>query len=193
MRRSLMIVIPLAGLGLFALGWAHSGNQEPAEEASPARAVGIVFHDANGNRDFDDGEKPLAGIRVSNGREIVKTDENGRYELPVDDDTVLFVIKPRGWRTPISSHQLPRFYYVHKPQGSPDSKFAGVRPTGPLPKSVDFPLYPQEEPEEFKRSALRRPPAAGSEGSRLHRSRRSGRADRDRCFLRRDLGRHRVR
>jgi hypothetical protein len=150
MRRSLMIVIPLAGLGLFALGWADSENQEPAPDESPARATGIVFHDANGNRDFDDGEKLLAGIRVSNGREIVKTDENGRYELPVDDDTILFVIKPRGWRTPISKHQLPRFYYVHKPNGSPESKYAGVAPTGPLPKSVDFPLYPQEEPEEFK-------------------------------------------
>jgi hypothetical protein len=113
-------------------------------------AKGIVFHDANGNRQFDRGEKPLSGIKVSNGRDIVKTDEEGRYELPVKDDTIVFVIKPRNWRTPLSEDKLPRFYYIHKPHGSPESKFAGVDPTGPLPGSVDFPLYPQEEPETFK-------------------------------------------
>ena len=109
------------------------------EEASRQVARGIVFHDANGNEKFDDGEKPLPSIRVSNGREIVSTDESGRYQLPVDDDTILFVIKPRGWRTPLGESMLPRFYYIHKPQGSPELRYGGVDPTGPLPKSVDFP------------------------------------------------------
>ncbi|MCA9067017.1 MAG: metallophosphoesterase, partial [Planctomycetaceae bacterium] len=42
------------------------------------------------------------------------------------------------------------FYYIHKPNGSPPLKFAGVKPTGPLPESIDFPLYQQHEPEKFK-------------------------------------------
>lgn len=150
MRRVLFFVIPLSVLGLLAFGWAGSLVQKPEANQSPESAKGTVFHDDNGNGAFDEGEKPLSGIRVSNGKEIVKTDENGRYELPVEDDTILFVIKPRGWRTPISEHQLPRFCYIHKPEGSPDSKYPGVAPTGPLPESVDFPLYPQEEPDEFK-------------------------------------------
>ena len=46
--------------------------------------------------------------------------------------------------------KLPQFYYIHKPAGSPSQKFDGVKPTGPLPESIDFPLMPQEEPEQFK-------------------------------------------
>ncbi|MBW3540575.1 MAG: calcineurin-like phosphoesterase family protein [Planctomycetes bacterium] len=113
-------------------------------------ARGVVFHDANGNRAFDEGEKPLPDVRVSNGREVVHTDAEGRYELPVDDDAIVFVIKPRGWRTPLSDTQLPQFYYVHKPHGSPQLKYGGVEPTGPLPESIDFPLTPQEEPDQFR-------------------------------------------
>lgn len=150
MRRSSILVIPLIVLSLLAFGLANSQNKKAAQEETPPTATGVVFHDANGNGVKDEDEKPLSGIRVSNGREIVETDNRGRYELPLDDDTILFVIKPRGWRTPISEHQLPRFYYVHKPKGSPNFKYDGVDPTGPLPDSVDFPLYPQDEPDTFK-------------------------------------------
>ncbi len=122
----------------------------PAAPRGPQSATGVVFQDTNGNRSYDPGEKPLAGVRVSNGREIVKTDKSGRYRLPVDDDTILFVIKSRGWRTPFNDHMLPQFYYTHKPQGSPELRYAGVKPTGPLPDSIDFPLYPQREPDTFK-------------------------------------------
>ncbi|MCL4202679.1 MAG: calcineurin-like phosphoesterase C-terminal domain-containing protein [Pirellulaceae bacterium] len=118
--------------------------------AEPTRARGVVFHDANDNQVFDQADKPLAGIRVSNGREIATTNESGQYELTVDDDTILFVLKPRGWRTPLDEANLPRFYYIHKPNGSPESQFPGVAPTGPLPASVDFPLYPQDEPDKFQ-------------------------------------------
>ncbi len=121
------------------------------EEKSPPRlAKGLVFHDANGNGKFDESEKPLAAIGVSNGRDVVVTDAAGRYEIPIDDDAVLFVIKPRGWRPPLSKMNLPKFYYVHKPAGSPKSQYAGVAPTGPLPESIDFPLAPQDEPDEFQ-------------------------------------------
>jgi hypothetical protein len=113
-------------------------------------AKGIVFHDANANHKYDEGEKPLPGIRVSNGRDVATTDGGGRYELSIDDDTIVFVLKPRGWRSPLSNTNLPRFYYIHKPNGSPKAEFPGVAPTGPLPKSVDFPLYPQNEPDRFK-------------------------------------------
>ena len=114
-------------------------------------ARGRVFHDANFNQQYDAGEKGLDNIRVSNGREIINTSQGGFYELPVSDDTILFVVKPSGWMTPLSEDSLPRFYYIHKPKGSPQgTRFAGVKPTGELPASVDFPLYPVEEPELFK-------------------------------------------
>ena len=113
-------------------------------------AVGTVFVDQNGNSIRDGGEVPLAGVRVSNGLDIAVTDQQGRYELPVDGDVVLFVVKPAGYLVPVNEDQLPQFYYVHRPQGSPSHfRYRGVAPTGPLPDSIDFPLVPQEEPSQF--------------------------------------------
>ncbi len=104
-------------------------------------ASGVVYEDLNNNRRRDPGEPGLPGIRVSNGEAIVLTDETGKYTVPVDDDEILFVIKPRDWVTPLNDDNLPQFHYIHKPAGSPVAfKFAGVEPTGPLPESVDFPL-----------------------------------------------------
>ena len=117
---------------------------------APEFATGIVFHDKNGNKKYDQGEQVLPNVRVSNGRDIVKTDANGKYRLAVDDDTIVFVVKPSGWRTVLSENKLPRFYYIHKPNGSPKLKYPGVSPTGPLPRSINFPLYPQKEPKQFK-------------------------------------------
>ena len=65
-------------------------------------ATGIVYHDLNGNGTLDEGEPGLPGVSVSNQREIVETDEAGRWVLPVDDDTIFFVIKPRDWMTPVN-------------------------------------------------------------------------------------------
>lgn len=113
-------------------------------------AKGVVFDDANLNGVRDSGESGIPGVRVSNGSLIVRTDADGGYRLPIGDDTTIFVIKPRGWMYPVDENQLPRFYYVHKPKGSPVMRYKGLDPTGPLPESVDFPLYPQDEPDRFK-------------------------------------------
>lgn len=114
-------------------------------------AKGVVFHDRNGNGLRDSGELGLPDIAVSNQREIVKTDAEGRWSLPVTDDTILFVVKPSGWMTRLNDQQIPQFYYIHKPQGSPANfRYPGVAPTGPLPASIDFALTPAEEPAQFK-------------------------------------------
>ena len=114
-------------------------------------ARGKVFEDINNNGVLDTGEGGLAGVRVSNGKDIVETDPDGNYEIEVSDDTIVFVIKPSNWQTPLNKKNLPQFYYIHKPAGSPDDhfKFRGVEPTGPLPESIDFPLTKSEEPAEF--------------------------------------------
>ncbi|MBN8599409.1 MAG: calcineurin-like phosphoesterase family protein [Planctomycetes bacterium] len=130
---------------------AHEGHEHAdGDDKVTGTATGFVFHDRNGNQKRDEGEEGLADIKVSNGRQIVKTDAQGKYTLPVTDDTIVFVIKPRNWMTPLTEHKLPKFYYIHKPKGSPDSRFPGVMPTGPLPASIDFPLTPQAEPDSFK-------------------------------------------
>jgi len=128
----------------------HSRRSNAKADEPHTHAQGVVYHDANGNRKRDPEEKGIPGIKVSNGREIVTTNADGKYETHVSDDTIVFVIKPRGWMTPINADKLPQFYYIHKPAGSPAQKFAGVPPTGPLPESIDFPLTPQKEPDQFK-------------------------------------------
>lgn len=113
-------------------------------------ATGFVFHDINENGVKDDNEPGIGGVLVSNQQEVVKTAKDGSWELPATDDCIFFVNKPSGWMTPVDEKMLPRFYYIHKPNGSPESKHAGVAPTGDLPKSIDFPLYKQEEAEKFQ-------------------------------------------
>lgn len=113
-------------------------------------AGGVVFEDLNRNGARDPGEPGLPGVGVSNQKEVVETDRQGRWKLPADDDITFFVIKPGEWMTPLSEDRLPRFYYTHKPNGSPKSKYPGVEPTGPLPESIDFPLHRQKEPDTFK-------------------------------------------
>lgn len=132
------LTLPLALIFLAAHAWAQQA------------ATGIVFNDTNANGVRDAGEKGVENVRVSNQRDVTVTDKEGRYTLPVTDDTILFVVKPRNWSTPVDGNMIPRFYYIHKPAGSPIQKHPGVAPTGPLPASVDFPLRKSKEPNRFK-------------------------------------------
>ncbi len=149
MRCCFLLLVVSFGSPLFAHETGEHGEHTHGEKTKTAR--GVVFEDKNGDQKRDEMEPGIAGIRVSNGLQIVTTDQQGRYELPVDDDEIIFVIKPRNWMTHVGSDQLPRFYYIHKPAGSPANfRFPGVDPTGPLPESIDFPLYRHEEPDTFK-------------------------------------------
>lgn len=115
-------------------------------------ATGVVFHDQDGDGRRGKKEPGIAGVRVSSGQEVTRTDENGQYTLPVDAPTILFVCKPSGWTYPTDKNHLPQFYYIHKPDGSPDERFTydGSAPTGPLPDSVNFPLRRYDKPENFR-------------------------------------------
>ncbi len=111
---------------------------------------GYVYRDLNGNGKKDRREKGIAGVGVSNGSMIVQTDAKGAYQIPVQEGNIIFVIKPSGYRMLLDSHYLPRFYYVHKPAGSPQGlTYKGSAPTGPLPAQINFALMPYDEPEKF--------------------------------------------
>ena len=113
-------------------------------------AKGIVFEDINRNGKKDKGEKILPDVAVSNGVDVVLTNSKGEYILPVGEDNILFVIKPAGYQVSVDEDNLPRYYYIHKPNGSPKLKFKGVEATGSLPKSIDFGLTPAVEKDEFQ-------------------------------------------
>jgi len=140
-RREGIRFFRMAAAAIFLAGAVASAQE---------RATGVVYHDANENAVRDPGEEGIPGVGVSNGRDVVLTDDEGRYRLPVSNDTILFTIKPTNWQTRLDENNLPRFYYIHKPEGSPPGgKFPGVEATGPLPESVDFPLYQDDEPTTF--------------------------------------------
>ncbi|ABS05736.1 calcineurin-like phosphoesterase C-terminal domain-containing protein [Kineococcus radiotolerans] len=106
---------------------------------APQTLRGRVFHDAD--RDGrSSGDEGVEGVTVSNGRDVVVTDEDGDYELPVFDGMSAFVTQPSGWQVPVDEDGVAQFSYHHLPAGSPQLRFGGLEPTGPLPTAVNFPL-----------------------------------------------------
>lgn len=124
--------------------------QIPAGEGEEL-AKGIVFNDLNENGLLDEGENGINAILVSNGVDLVQTNSNGEYEIPVENDAIVFIIKPKDWETALNEYNLPQFYYRHNVDGSPEGlKYEGEEASGALPKSINFPLYEEKSPQEFK-------------------------------------------
>ena len=120
---------------------------------STTNATGVVFHDLNGNGSLDAGEPGIAQVLVTNGLDVVQTGADGRYTLPVTDETILSIVKPAGYKVSVDKDNLPQFYYIHQPNGTPPELnlgYPGIDPTGPLPPSIDFPLIAVAESDQFK-------------------------------------------
>ncbi len=146
MKTTIMLILFSACMHVFGLNY-----ETYASDQANNTVTGIVFHDKTGSGSYETGEdKPLEGIAVSNGREIAITDENGGYQLPLEDNSFVFVIKPQNWRLPVDENQLPQFYYTHSTEELSGKEYQGLAPTGPLPESVNFPLYPVEEPDNYE-------------------------------------------
>ncbi|MEM8988356.1 MAG: calcineurin-like phosphoesterase family protein [Pseudomonadota bacterium] len=128
----------------------YRGAPEIIRGDSTDAARGVVFEDRNRNSRRDAGEPGLAGVKVSNGRDIVLTDGDGAYVLPVRDDMAVFVIQPAGYQVPHNDDWVPQFAYQHKPAGSPKLlRYGGLPPTGPLPEAINFPLIPAAPSDAF--------------------------------------------
>jgi hypothetical protein len=147
----------IVGAGVSALTLTAPGGLAQV----PSVASGSVFEDRSGVGARRAGDPGVAGVLVSNGRNVVRTDADGRWRLPVFDGDSLFVIKPPGWTTPMGQgcgHSwgqagIPRFSHLHQPHGTPAIlrlHHGGVAPTGPLPPAIDFPLRRQHERASFE-------------------------------------------
>lgn len=162
-RRALSAAVLTAGLSLTLLAPAPAPAQEQSRSSTSAddwngKAFrgqvdvtagpdadqdvldGAVFDDRNRNSQQDPGERGIAGVEVSNGREIVTTDRQGRYEISVRDGETVFLTQPAGYQVPVDEDNVAQFFYTHMPAGSPELRYGGIDPTGPLPDAVDFPL-----------------------------------------------------
>lgn len=133
---------------LAAIALATTNHAALAADA----ARGTVYEDINRNNTRDASEPAIPGVLVTNGLEVARTDAQGRYELPLSSrDAIISVVKPAGYAVPTDELNLPRFYYIHRPEGSPDDTYIykGVKATGPLPESIDFPLTRTAEADRF--------------------------------------------
>ena len=130
---------------------SYIGQIEVVRGSEPAtRANGTVFEDANRNSRLDSGERGVPGVLVSNGREVVKTNADGKYSLTAYDDMNLFITKPANYATPLDRDMVPQFNYIHKVKGSPPLRFGGISPTGPLPQAINFPLIADPVGDRFQ-------------------------------------------
>lgn len=111
---------------------------------------GTVFHDLNENQVLDTGERGIAGVLVSNGRDITETDQQGRYSIATEENSVLFVIKPEGWQNPSNQNNIPQFFAVNSSEGASGSVYQGLTDTKLLSSPVNFPLTPKEESDQFR-------------------------------------------
>lgn len=134
--------------------------------AQVPQAQGIVFLDSNQNNRLDADEKGIAGVKVSNGVEVVKTNELGEYQIDLPADRILFICKPADYSVPLNEVQLPQFYYTHFPKGTPkvaNWKWPVIEPTGPLPTRINFPLLAGDTSKSFKAMGFADPQTATHE------------------------------
>lgn len=118
--------------------------------ADAPKVQGVVFEDRDGTGEQAPDEPGIPGVLVSNQFAVTITDANGRYELPAREESFIYVHKPAGYALPLDEYNLPQFYYLHQPDGSPDFlESPGVEPTGPLPGRLDFPLRPKSPAHTF--------------------------------------------
>lgn len=125
--------------------WAESAYRGSVDVvAGPAEDQqtidGVVFVDKDQDSVQDRKERGLRGVTVTNGRDVTTTDRRGRYELPAFDNMTVSVTQPRGYQVPVDDDNVAQFFYHHLPEGSPELRYGGLEPTGPLPEAVNFPL-----------------------------------------------------
>ncbi len=123
----------------------------PAQAGDDASVLnGVVFEDVNRNGLREAGEPGVAGVKVTNGRDVVVTNASGVYALPVMDDMDVVVVQPSGYRAPTNADWVPQISYAHKPAGTPKTlRFGGLPATGPLPSAIDFPLIKAGDQNAF--------------------------------------------
>jgi hypothetical protein len=146
-----------------ATHYRGSVDVRPAASNQEVRAVrGTVFEDVNRDGRYNRGEPGIPDVLVSDGKHVVKTDAEGKYRLPRPTPAEeakgisIFITKPAGYELPVDEDNMPQFFYVHKPHGSPLNvrgepfRFGGLEPTGPLPRQINFPLIKGVNKYRFK-------------------------------------------
>ncbi len=146
MKKNHAVIFNIFILGLVVLLAAAPTSLE----ARKKKAKGLVFDDTNRNGIFDKGEQGIPGVVVSNQYDVVQTDKEGKFRLPLKKETIIFVTKPAGYDLPMNENNFSQFYYIHQPAGSPKGlKYPGIAPTGKRPRTIYFPLVKGKTDDTF--------------------------------------------
>lgn len=137
-----MFMRVLSGIALLALS--------AAAVATEAQVGGTVYLEADGKAGRSAAESGVAGVQVSNGRDIVRTDAQGRYELSVSPGQTVFVIKPQGHEFAQVSASVPAFWRHYLPEGSPKLRFGGIGKHAGADQPWDFALKKSAEADQFE-------------------------------------------
>lgn len=142
-------------------GWdanAYRGHVEVVRGSGPAEAdntiEGRVFRDRDRDSHAGGRERGVGGVTVSNGRDVVTTDSQGRYELPAYENMTVFITQPSGFQVPVDESNIAQFHYNHLPEGSPDLEYGGIEPTGALPDALNFPLVRSRQTNSRKQNCV---------------------------------------
>ncbi|MBW8823376.1 MAG: calcineurin phosphoesterase, partial [Xanthomonadales bacterium] len=131
----------------------------------PLRAAtlhGRVCLDAGTTASCPQKAQGVADVAISNGREVVRSDGEGRYSIKVADGDTVFAIKPANMAFSDRSNGLPRFWQHYAPNGSPKLKYGGIapssslqfdvalRPLGKVPGALDMLVFGDPQPKSLK-------------------------------------------
>lgn len=106
---------------------------------------GIVFLDKNKNQKYDSGEKAIRNVYISNGRDIVKTNSRGAYEIELLQGEAIFPILPNGYTLSMEQDEKVNnslFFYPNK-----DTAISPVL-------KCDFGLVKEVQPRSFQIGAI---------------------------------------
>lgn len=114
----------LAGAGVLATALAHAAAAVPV--------TGVVHLERDGRPGRGADEPGIAGVLVSDGRQLQRTDARGRYRIEASPGAALFVIKPAGHRFLQGEDGLPAFW-AQVPDAGPAQLDFGLSAAPPGP------------------------------------------------------------
>ncbi len=97
----------------------------PTAAASERWINGRVQADRDGDGRADRGASGIEGVKLSNGREVVRTGSDGRYRIALRDGDTLLLIKPPQWRARVRDDGLPDTWQHELRTPSRDLRFGG--------------------------------------------------------------------
>ncbi|MEL7122082.1 MAG: calcineurin-like phosphoesterase C-terminal domain-containing protein, partial [Bacteroidota bacterium] len=95
----------------------------------------------------------IKGVAVSNGREVVLTNDDGYFELRERDPCFIMVTKPSGYQFQLNEKKRYDFFYLHNSQGTPKQEnllFKKISPTQPITEPLRFYLETSQGEDQFE-------------------------------------------